>query len=172
MIIPVKGNVIKFHFKKFSSNVYFLKLKKRTMLIDTGSKEIRDELLDNMRSINVIPEEIEIVILTHNHFDHIENLELFINAKVYGNKKDFPYEKILDIKKLNIPELEIIETPGHTKGSTCIFLREEKILFSGDTLFHAGIGRTDLPESLPEEMKRSLEKLDNIEFDILCPGHD
>lgn len=171
MIEPVKGNVIKFHFQKFSSNVYFLKINKKTILIDTGSEEIKNELLENLHSMNISPEEIETIILTHNHFDHVENLDLFPKAKIYGNKKDFPDDKIMDIKKFNIPEFQIIETPGHTKGSTCLFLKEEKILFSGDTLFHNGIGRTDLPESIPEEMKNTLEKLKKINYNILCPGH-
>ena len=45
------------------------------------------------------------------------------------------------------------------------------VLFSGDTLFHNGIGRTDLPKSVPEKMNESLKKLRNLKFEILCPGH-
>jgi len=49
---------------------------------------------------------------------------------------------------------------------------KEKILFSGDTIFHRGtIGRTDLPTSLPKEMDKSLKKLAKYKYDILCPGH-
>lgn len=172
MIVPVKGNVIKLRFKEFSSNVYIIKIKKEIILIDTGAKSARNELLNNLDLLKISPEEINIIILTHNHFDHQGNIELFRNAKAYGNKKDFTEENIIDIKKLEIPEFQIIETMGHTKGSICIFMKEEKILFSGDTLFNRGVGRTDLPESIPEEMEKSLEKLSKINYEILCPGHD
>ncbi len=172
MIIPVKGNVIKLKFKEFSSNVYIVKIKRETILIDTGSKLARNELLNNLDSLKISPEEINMIILTHNHFDHNENIELFKNAKIYGNKEEFPEENIFDINKLKIPEFQIIECPGHTKGSISILLKEERVLFSGDTLFHKGIGRTDLPESVPEKMAITLEKLRKINYEILCPGHD
>lgn len=171
MIEPVKGNVIKFRFKEFSSNVYLLRIGKKTILIDTGSKQIRTELIKDLNSLSIKPEEIEIILLTHSHYDHVGNLEIFPNAVIYGNKNDFPQELILDIKKFDIPELQILEAPGHTKGSTCIFFKDEKILFSGDVLFEKGVGRTDLPESVPEEMQNSLEKLSKLDYKILCPGH-
>lgn len=172
MIMPVKGNVIKLRFKEFSSNVYIVKIKTDTILIDTGSKSARNELLHDLDLLKISPEEIKKIILTHNHFDHIENIEIFKEAKIYGNKKDFQEENIGDIKDMKISEFQIMEVPGHTKGSICILMKEEKILFSGDTLFNRGIGRTDLPESIPEKMEDSLEKLSKLDYEILCPGHD
>jgi len=50
----------------------------------------------------------------------------------------------------------------------------EDVLFSGDTIFdkeHNYVGRTDLPESNPEAMQESLEKLKKLNYKILCPGH-
>ena len=45
-------------------------------------------------------------------------------------------------------------------------------LFSGDTIFHNGIGRTDLPNSQPEKMAESLEKIKKLNIKTLCPGHN
>ena len=50
--------------------------------------------------------------------------------------------------------------------------KKEKILFSGDCLFENGIGRYDLPNSVPEEMEKSLDKLKKINYKTLAPGHD
>jgi len=170
MINKITKNIWQLNFKLFSSCIYIVKLKKQILLFDTGSFLARDELKKNLGTLKIKPEEINIIILTHNHFDHIGNNSLFKNAKIYGSKLDFKPNKILDINKLKIKEFKIIKTPGHTSGSFCILYKN--ILFSGDTIFDNGyIGRTDLPNSQPKKMKQSLEKLNGIKYKILCPGH-
>ena len=170
MINKIKNNVLQLNFKLFSSCIYLIKLKKQIILFDTGSPLARKELKTDLKKIKIKPEDIDIIILTHNHFDHIGNNSLFKNAKIYGNKLDFKSDKIKDVNKLKIKEFKIIKTPGHTKGSFCVLYKD--ILFSGDTIFNNGyIGRTDLPNSQPEKMKQSLEKINKIKYKILCPGH-
>ena len=161
MINKIKENIFQFYFSQFGSCVYLLKLKGKNILIDTSSKDNQKELIKDLDKIKLNPENIDIILLTHNHWDHIENLDLFSNAKIYSSK---------NINKLKIPELKIIKTPGHTQDDICIFY--DDILFSGDTIFHnEGIGRTDFPESSHDEMIKSLKKLENIDYKILCPGH-
>lgn len=64
-----------------------------------------------------------------------------------------------------------VSTPGHTKGSMCFVNDKERVLFSGDTLFHMGIGRTDLGGD-DREMEESLEKIKDLEGDyMVLPGH-
>ena len=64
-------------------------------------------------------------------------------------------------------------TPGHTAGSVCYYLPEEKVLFSGDTLFAESLGRTDLPTGSMSAIVRSIaEKLLVLPEDIMVyPGH-
>ena len=155
---------------EFGSCVYLIK-SKNNILIDSGSHNNQKELLDELVKLNLTPFDINIVILTHGHFDHVGNIEIFEKAEIYGSNDDFNCKKVKDIKKLKLPGLNIIETPGHTKGSISLFLIKEKILFSGDTLFHDGIGRTDFPNSSPEDMKNSLNELKELKYKILCPGH-
>jgi len=164
MIQKIKQNIWQFTFQSFGSSVYLIKLNKN-ILIDTGSSSNKNELISSLKELNLSPSEINIIILTHNHWDHTGNTDLFENAKVYGSKKDFKNEKILEIDELNIPEFKIIHTPGHSKGSFCILY--EEVLFSGDTIFHhGGIGRMDLPGGSEQDMKNSLEILQklNIKF--------
>lgn len=173
MITQINSNIWQFAFEQFGSCVYLIKLNEKNILIDTSTLQNRKELVKNLKELKLVPESINFVFLTHGHFDHVENLDIFTNAEFYGDKKDFRNcEKIKNIKKQPFKEIKIIETPGHTFGSICLYMSKEKILFSGDTLFHnGGIGRTDFPNSSPKDMESSLELLENLEIKHLCPGH-
>lgn len=159
MITQITPNIWQMHFKEFSSCVYLIKLNEKNILIDTGTQEIKKELIENLKELN--SSEIDIIILTHDHWDHVGNIKLFPNAKIYDSK---------NICKLKIPEFKILSTPGHSKTDICILY--ENVLFSGDVIFHNGfIGRTDFPKSSHEKMIDSLNRLKKINYKILCPGH-
>ncbi len=70
-------------------------------------------------------------------------------------------------------EGRIIHTPGHSRGSCCLFFEKARILFAGDTLFAGSVGRTDLPGGSFEELERSIrEKLFPLGDDVrFFPGH-
>jgi len=173
MITKIMNNIWQFDFAQFGSTVYLLKLDEKNILIDTSTRQNRNELIGYLKELELNPEDINFVLLTHDHFDHVENLDIFTNAEFFGSKRDFTNsEKVKDIRGQPFYELRLIETPGHTFGSVCFYMPEEKILFSGDTIFHnAGIGRTDFPNSSPRDMQSSLGELENLEIKTLCPGH-
>jgi len=170
------------------SNFYVLPELK--MVIDTGARSDR-QLIEPFLTKIINPKEVKIVILTHMHTDHVGNVDWFPNATFLASKaaiasfQQDPERAVLDdeaaerlkeielqpIEEVEVP-FEVIYTPGHTKGDICLWLEEEKILFSGDTLFPTGIGRTDLPFSVPHEMQESLNKLVQYNFKILAAGHD
>jgi len=69
-------------------------------------------------------------------------------------------------------DLEVLHTPGHTEGSVCLYAADEALLFSGDTLFAAGWGRTDLPGGDPDALVESLVRLLDLEDQVgVLPGH-
>ncbi|RME54531.1 MBL fold metallo-hydrolase [Candidatus Woesearchaeota archaeon] len=165
-----------------SCNVYFLE--NSMTLIDLGSYKNSKLLVKRLNSLGHKPEDIKRVIFTHLHYDHVGNPLLFKNAKFYANtsKPEFgsilKFRSYLLLKKIKfspleeIDDLEIIKTPGHTKTAICVWHKNHGIMFSGDTLFHKGIiGRTDLPDSSPAEMQKSLSKLKHYKIKYLCPGH-
>ncbi len=182
-----------------NSNIYILNIKSNNkegepvdewVAIDAGDRQYHEEVKEDISQI-VDPEKITKLILTHLHYDHIGNIDLFPNAKIFAHfeeinlLKEDQFGTVLSEDLLNnfdidiealpdtISGLKTIHTPGHTGGSTCIFWEEKKILFSGDTAFFGGaMGRTDLPTSVPEKMEESLKIVYNIDYEILCPGHD
>jgi len=172
MIKQIKDNIWKLSFKSYGSHVYLIYLDGKKIVIDTASDLDKKELISNLKELNLTPKQIDIILLTHNHPDHVGNINLFENAVIYGNKADFSSKKVYDINKLKIKGLKIMHTPGHTKGGICIYLAKQKILFSGDTLFGRGIvGRTDLEGGSSSKLAGSLKKLKKVDYRILCPGH-
>ena len=152
---------------------------------------------DTMIDAGVMPNKpIKKLILTHCHFDHIlyaKKIKEKFGAKIYASKecaqniknkdvtspflgKDFSNLKIDFIVKEGdkIDNLLVLQTPGHTDGSICLFDEKNSILFSGDTFFHNGYGRTDLPKGDEDKLIESLKRIKNIKnFHNLqiYPGH-
>ena len=78
--------------------------------------------------------------------------------------------QVLEIAGL---QFRIIHTPGHTRGGCCYYAEEDKILFSGDTIFMESIGRTDLPTGNERELLASVRnKILTLPDDVrIYPGH-
>ena len=68
----------------------------------------------------------------------------------------------------------VLHTPGHTRGSVCLYNESEKLLISGDTLFYMSWGRTDLPGGSEREIRQSLKRLTHqcAPDTRVYPGHD
>jgi hydroxyacylglutathione hydrolase len=170
------------------SNVFYLEETKT--LIDCGNRADRQFLERDIKYM-IEPSQIQTVIFTHLHSDHIGNFDLFSNAEFYASATEIedlhknPLNTILNketaerftahVKPLpeTINGLEVINVPGHTRGSIALWHAATRTLFTGDLLFHKGIyGRSDLPTSAPGSLKESLKKLEKYKFKVLCPGHD
>ena len=175
----------------FFENTYLINNQQNeAILVDPG--EGLDEYLEELNQYN-----IKAILLTHGHMDHIDGIKHFLNVPIYIYKdeqvflsspdlslyryfnKHMPFnisdlsihlleEGIINLLGFNI---EVIATPGHTKGSVC-YLVDNKYLFSGDTLFQCSIGRTDFPTGSTLDMNKSLDRLKKLSDDVLVyPGH-
>ena len=124
---------------------------------------------------------IKYILNTHHHFDHIggnKEIKKKYNAKIVAYKNDLHRIPDVDISLKNNQiwtaenfKSKIIHIPGHTNGHICFFFENEKIAFTGDTLFSLGCGR--IFEGTYEEMYISLKKLKELpkETKIYC-GHE
>ncbi len=131
------------------------------------------------------------ILNTHGHFDHVwsnAQLQRELGVKLYTPKADdmflresswmpdlppsTPDVLVEDDAELNIEGIKVKfrHFPGHTPGSSTIEI--DDAMFSGDFIFEKSIGRTDFPYSNPEDMKKSLEKFQKLDFDkTIYPGH-
>ena len=109
---------------------------------------------------------IEAILITHYHFDHIGALDKFKNIKIIDYNSEEQQYQIGEFK------FEIIKTPGHTEDSISFYFKEEKMMFVGDFVFENTIGRTDLETGNMKDMEKSIEILKTYPIEtILYPGH-
>jgi hydroxyacylglutathione hydrolase len=126
-------------------------------------------------------QKLDFILNTHHHYDHVggnEELKKKYNSKIFGfegDKNRIPnIDNILkDNQEFKIGSLDftVLFIPGHTKGHIAFYLKKEKVVFTGDTLFSLGCGRVF--EGTYEQMFRSLNKLKYLPEDtkIYC-GHE
>ena len=130
---------------------------------------------------------VKLILNTHGHEDHISGDVIFqkkYGVPIYIHKYDdaylegmerngFPAPILLaegSLIKFGDESLTVMFTPGHTPGSICLL--GEKLVFTGDTLFAGGIGRTDFPGGSVDDIKASLQKLAKLpEYYLVYPGH-
>lgn len=191
-------NIKKFPLGMIAANCYVVwsDESKKGVMIDPGgySPALEAYIRDNRIAIDKI-------LLTHGHYDHIGGLYEAIKltgAKVYIHKDDadcltsananisvmfgmsasfdaadqfFKDGDVIDIA--DGYTLQVIHTPGHTPGGVCFYCEKAKVLFSGDTLFCASIGRTDFPGGDYHILMDSLNRLMRLDDDVkVYPGHN
>jgi hydroxyacylglutathione hydrolase len=159
---------------------------KEAIIIDPGL-DLSSEALPILEYIAARKLNVKFILNTHGHDDHIQGNAFFqkkFNVPICIHildehfiedleKDNFPPNLLFndgDLIKVGNEALRVLHTPGHTPGSICLV--GEKLVFTGDTLFAGGIGRTDFPGGSMSEMRNSLKKLMELPFNLLVyPGH-
>jgi glyoxylase-like metal-dependent hydrolase (beta-lactamase superfamily II) len=180
---------------QLQANCYFLIKDNQCLIIDPADEAsfILEEL--ERRKLKLIG-----MLATHGHFDHIMatgEIQLSLKTPFYISKEDsflvkrlketaqyflghreqlLPPTLIKYLKEGNFRmrnyELRIIHTPGHTPGSVSFYFKKEKVIFTGDTLFKKGIGRSDFSYSSKKDLDSSLKKIFKLPKEtIIYPGH-
>lgn len=200
MQTPYAMKVHSFVFNAFEENTYLLSTEQgQGILIDPGcaSEEACGKLCAFLDARQIRP---VLMLLTHGHFDHFAGCAAV--AEKYHPRFGFaaadqPYLDSMvrqgrafgfEIGDLPEPDffleenepvvlddirLQVLATPGHSRGSVCLYEASHKLLLSGDTLFRGSIGRTDLPGGDYDSLMDSIEqKLMTLPMSTrVLPGH-
>ncbi len=170
------------------SNTFVITAEKKA-IVDLGSRSIAAQLPFG---------EMCCIILTHAHYDHtaaLDSLNLSQATAIMMHEDDAQARnttasashffgaqapqfsvgmQLKDDTTIDLDDvsLRVIHTPGHTRGSICLYEQQSKSLFSGDTVFPYGsIGRTDLPGGSARDLVNSIKKLTELDVTTLYPGH-
>ena len=176
-----------------NSNTYFINGSKK-ILIDPGHHHLFGNVKGHLSRLSITPQDIDFILLTHAHPDHVEAVRGFSNSQAlillheaeldfvkklaphYGAAMgiaDFEPQILMREGEMQVGDMvfQIIHTPGHSPGSICLYWPQEKALFTGDVIFYQGIGRTDLPGGDGQALKESIRRLSGLEVEHLLPGH-
>ena len=185
--------------KNFDSNIYLI-IDKTIALIDAGTGMNFETVEQKLSKFNLKLDNIELIVNTHCHYDHVggdmnfirsADCDVFIHeleadllregdgiitcADMFGKKLE-PINITKELRKggkIELGELTlgVLHTPGHTAGSICLYEPKQRILFSGDTIFSDGVGRTDLPTGDVTALHNSIEMLLKLDVQTIYPGH-
>ena len=168
----------------YQTNTYIVSQEgsRKCIVIDPGYES--DTIMGRVALLGL---EIEAILLTHGHFDHVGAVRAIAadtDCQVFVSEKElslpptmtdgplyytdlYPAEGTLSLAGM---EIKILPTPGHTPGSVCLLIADA--MFSGDTLFAGSMGRCDFPGSSIFDMRKSLKKLYQLAGDYrVFPGH-
>ena len=160
----------------------------KKILVDPGHRHLFQHVKRGLAQISTTPEQIDVVLVTHGHPDHLEMVGSFGPETLWAMSRidyEFVMKYIGSHMKLPDPTFflqegeltigdktfQVILTPGHSPGSICLYWPEKKVLFTGDVVFSQSIGRTDLPGGSGKQLKESISRLAELDVEVLCPGH-
>ena len=178
-------------------NIYIYHDGEAGVIIDAGCSDADIQAIKSFLAENNI--EVRAILLTHGHFDHIIGLDKLKNLTSAQTLCHEAEKQMIESPEINLSittgqnisvtanrffedgdffiigdtTLKVIHTPGHTKGGVCYYDEKNGNIFTGDTLFHESIGRTNFPGGNHQELIASInEKIitqpDNVN---VYPGH-
>jgi glyoxylase-like metal-dependent hydrolase (beta-lactamase superfamily II) len=166
------------------------------VLIDPGHEAHFDHVVRGLDALGLGIGDIDLVVCTHCHPDHLEGINRFKNQRAQVTIHETEWEFLtgmmgrrwgamvappdgmtpsfflkegpLALKDLS---LEVFHTPGHSPGSVCLYWPDKKVLFSGDLIFAEGLGRVDLPGGDGKLIKESIRRMKALDTRWIMPGH-
>lgn len=146
----------------------------KNILVDPGNFGFEEEILAQLSENGLKPEDIDYVLLTHSHFDHVSNMYLFKNSKLI-RKGNVWYDKKVEVRKDNkvdiVEGVEEIQTPGHTPAHRSIVVKADKTyVVAGDAVQPHMLEKGFDDDPNKDDIIASYQKILDI-ADVIIPGH-
>jgi hydroxyacylglutathione hydrolase len=197
-LIQAAPDVYQVRFKNRAANAYLVVGTKRTILVDVGLSTNYPHLLACLAHVGVTPDKIDMVVLSHEHLDHIGAAyhfsgRTYIAAHRLAANKIMLRDDFSMLRKMfnepNVPididiwleegnvldlgnfRLDVLYTPGHTSACMTLFDAEKGLLFAADTLMPGGVMGGVFGSGSIADYIQSLEKLKGLNSRILLSGH-
>jgi len=145
----------------------------RRLLVDTSAPENRKMLTEALRSRELAPSDIEMVVLTHAHGDHQGNLSLFPQAKIVAHRAEGG-ELDLEGEVIIWEGVRLVNTPGHTPGSISVLVKAEKTYaIAGDAIPTEDNARKWVPPGHHYDRRKAMGSMEMLieAADVVVPGH-
>ena len=179
-------------------NISIIQSDGNTILFDTGSNDDRAELLAELEKMEIAPAQIDTVFLSHLHYDHCCNIEVFENARILVSARELEYVLSGEYKKYHdpyipygmikyyekrfttfiegeapAPGLRTVALPGHTPGISGVVLEKERVILTGDAVKNAYDYTHGIPPYAIYDGAAGLKSYTKIPAvaDVIVPGH-
>ena len=197
-LIQAAEDVYQIRFKNRAANAYLVRGSSRTIMIDVGLSSNYPHLLTCLNHVGVTPDKIDMVVLSHEHLDHIGAAyhfdgRTFIAAHRLAANKIMLRDDFSMLRKMfnepNVPinvdiwleegnlidlgnfRLNVMYTPGHTSACITLFDQDKGLLFAADTLMPGGVMGGVFGSGSIADYIQSLERLKGLNSKILLSGH-
>jgi len=198
LTVELRPGIFQFPAEQWGSHVYLIKGTSKNMLIDTSTAGNFPKLEASLLELGLKVTDINFVVLTHEHFDHIGATCFFFETAVVAahrlaaNKIELQDEFVTMIRSGDAPSipfradvwlesdtlidlgnyrLRTLHTPGHVSGCICLYEPDKRLLFTGDTVFSRGKLSGIFASGSISDYRNSLERLSALKIDQLYPGH-
>lgn len=148
------------------------------IVVDPSDRYMEAAVRTSFSQIGIHPDEVDMVVLTHTHSDHTENIDMYRNARRYihsGSKTDIPGTIIIDAPVFKLCEgVKLVHTPGHCNEEMSVFVdADRKYVCAGDAIPLEGNFRKNLPPAINVDARLALESIKKIReyADVVIPGH-
>jgi hydroxyacylglutathione hydrolase len=197
-LIEAAEDVYQVRFKNRAANAYLVRGSRRTIMIDVGLSSNYPALLECLTHLGCAPEAIDMVILSHEHLDHIGAAWHFGGRTITAahrlaankimlrddfsmlrktfNEPDVPIDVDIWLEEGNLIDLgnfrlSVMYTPGHTSACISLFDPDKGLLFAADTLMPGGVMGGVFGSGSISDYIQSLERLKGLNSKILLSGH-
>jgi hydroxyacylglutathione hydrolase len=196
-LIQATEDVYQVRFKNRAANAYLVRGKSRTIMIDVGLSSNYPALLACLHHLDCPPEKIDMVILSHEHLDHIGAAYHFGGRTIIAahrlaankimlrddfsmlrkmfNESNVPVHVDIWLEEGNLLDLgnfrlDVMYTPGHTSACISLFDQDQGLLFAADTLMPGGVMGGVFGSGSIADYIQSLERLKGLNSKSCCPG--